>query len=143
MSFEVLPDEMIVEMMWLVPRAYGHLSQLNKRCKGIVAPHLEWAKTASCAKVTAENIEYWVLPNGQRHGKYKSYFDTGDLGYEATYVDGMKHGNSVAWDKSGHLCYKFQWVNNEFHGENITYLFDGATVITRYNRGKCIEVIQI
>nr|SMH63489.1 Hypothetical protein FSTVLC9_454 [Faustovirus] len=63
-GFAAIPAELIVEMIRLVPRAYGHICQLNKRCKGIVVPHVEWAKTASCRPVNKSDSVYWCLPNG-------------------------------------------------------------------------------
>ncbi|QJX71751.1 toxin-antitoxin system YwqK [Faustovirus] len=154
MSLEALPDELIVEMILRVPRAYGTLYGLVRRFRDALRPHVEWAKTASCVKVVGGNVVgrevYWILPNGMRHGKFIQYhtictlkpgrvFLTCDdmeqhisscIEREVDYVDGVKHGLETCYTMAGRVIYSMYWRNGKKHGKFIGYYQSGDIVFT-------------
>ncbi|AEA06927.1 hypothetical protein LAU_0073 [Lausannevirus] len=62
---------------------------------------------------------YFVLPNGQLHGKLSFFWLDGTKSLECAFVDGEKHGLEKIWDKQGQLLQETNWRKGKKHGQEI------------------------
>lgn len=86
-------------------------------------------------------IEYFILPNGKKHGKYISkcgrgkeaiveieykdgkqifrrvFYKTGEKLSETNYVNGRKHGKYLKWYRNGNLHSEINYDDGKYHGK--------------------------
>ncbi|QKE50585.1 hypothetical protein F-VV10_0465 [Faustovirus] len=63
------PIEIWFEIMNHQPMTYVVISRLSRWHYNGVVDKLQHYKTASCVEVIENDKKYYVLPNGERHGK--------------------------------------------------------------------------
>ena len=64
--------------------------------------------------------------NGNRNGKGKEYYSSGNLEYEGEYLNGKRHGQGREYFKNGKtLKYKGGYLNGIKSGLGIEYYKDG------------------
>ncbi|QJX71752.1 hypothetical protein F-LCD7_0503 [Faustovirus] len=129
MSISGIPDELIVEMVRLVPRAYGHLRRLAQRYNRLLRPHCDHVKLAACEMVTISNTTYSLLPNGTKHGPFVNYFTNGCKQYDGEYVDGELHGEYREYYASGAVNYSVRYRHGVIVGDVTHYDETGKQII--------------
>jgi antitoxin component YwqK of YwqJK toxin-antitoxin module len=104
---------------------------------------IEVKKFELCKHVKAYNEEYYLLPNGKKHGLYQ-LFNTKDKPIiKATYYNGKMHGPCEERWVNGNLRHTCTYINEKKNGIARTYnlngkLFNGVTYIDELMDGKCI-----
>lgn len=71
------------------------------------------------------------------HGKWKEYYENGNLKAEYNYQLGFKEGEAKTYYPSGILMEKYSFHDNQIHGDLLEYYEDGQVFLTcHYNNGK-------
>ncbi|QJX71762.1 toxin-antitoxin system YwqK [Faustovirus] len=125
LAFSDIPNELIVEMVWLVPRAYGALSGLSRRYYRALRAHLDRVKTLACVRIVGKNRVYWYLPNGDIHIKMMNYFESGNLRWETEYRDNKRHGKSIGYYETGVVMWEMEYDNGLRRGKRCHYYQNG------------------
>ena len=60
-----------------------------------------------------------MMSNEKRTGKWKWYFETGELETEVSFVDGKKNGIQTFWDEAGIKTKEEVYENGVFISENV------------------------
>lgn len=120
---EKLPVGVLKHLIALVPDTYGAIAELSKTHYGALSGDLARFKDAACRHIReCDGIdevcirEYGVLPNGRRHGIYRTYYSDGAIRMVANYDDGKLDGMCVKYYESGAVSYEAFYVADALHG---------------------------
>lgn len=58
---------------------------------------------------------------GKKHGKWASFFPSGELESETEYVNGIRSGKSIVWHQNGKIMYEGNYRNDSCVGEWLSY----------------------
>ncbi len=74
--------------------------------------------------------DYFVLPDNNDiiNGKYKRYFENGNVEVEGMFEDGVRNGTFLEYHENGKLLRKISYVNGMRHGAVEVYNEDGEFV---------------
>lgn len=125
--FDAIADELVIMMVEAVPEAYGTISRLNWRYRSLLSDTARY-KRLLARHEQYEGKDYWVLPNGDWHGKCLILFMNGEVSYEYTYVDDKKHGPCVSYLSNGGIDFACTYVNDRRHGEFVRYDLNGSVL---------------
>lgn len=127
---EILPDELVVDMARTIPGAWGSFSGLCRRYNAILRQHTTAAKEIVVRRHVVCNEEYWALPNGTKHGRWRQYYyDDGDLQFDGEYVDGKLHGKYREYYSDRDLKCETDYVRGVANGTKISYYRTGEVWI--------------
>ena len=70
--------------------------------------------------------------DGKRHGRYKKYYENGQLHEEGQFKEGKKHGLSKSYWENGRFETEVHWVDGKSHGPWKYHEKDGHLKITGF-----------
>ena len=75
----------------------------------------------------------------------KSYYESGALWYETSYVDGDIHGIEKLYYESGALEWEIPYVNGEIHGIVRSYEEDKSSIVSLalYEKGHKVASVNL
>ncbi|QJX74265.1 hypothetical protein F-E9_512 [Faustovirus] len=132
-----LPDEIIMDIIDIVPIIYGRMCSLNRHYYnsliGVAARYKRLLVTFVDERVTPIpatrrlycDHTYWHLPNGALHGTETSYFGE-QITSQREFADGVLHGESINYYIGTNISFKSHYKHGLRHGEYIEYTLDGA-----------------
>src|SRR5689334_18957817 len=72
--------------------------------------------------------DYYVVGEETIEGKYKRYFENGNVEMEGAFVDGVRSGTFLEYHENGKLLRKISYVNGMRHGPVEVYDEQGVFV---------------
>ena len=97
-----------------------------------------------CCEMEEVSREVGDYKDGEKHGKWISYFIHDQKINEGNYIDGEKHGKWISYLEDGEIWRKENYLNGRKHGKSITYGYGNYNVLHKvhlenYKNGKLDE----
>ncbi|QJX71582.1 antitoxin component YwqK [Faustovirus] len=134
---ENLPSEIVLLVSSFNAAAYATISRLSRRYYTITR-RLVNPKRHFSYYVSEPFAEYLMLPNGLRHGAFRSYYDaektrSRDIRY---YNMGIPDGDFVEFDESGQEIIRGSYLRGLFHGRFTQFRSNGSVCyVVNYKNG--------
>ena len=97
-------------------------------------------KNKMVKKISYDDREYYVLPNGDKHGIYKSWYESGQLFCQTSYKNGQEDGEYKLWYDNGQLTCQGPYKKGMKEGEYKSWLPSGQLFCQRtYKNGKIVS----
>jgi len=81
----------------------------------------EKMKRKIITKIFILTQEYFILPNGSKHGEFKSRYHNGQLRRHYFYKDNKLEGECKEWHRNGQLRRHYFYKDNKLEGKSIEW----------------------
>jgi hypothetical protein len=126
---ELLSDEIVLYIVDLTPNCYDVISRLNWTYRGLLGNVDKYKKLLS-KLVVIPDARYWVLPNKWKHGKFYTYYDSGEVSSDREYVDDVLHGKYIDYYPDNVVWSVSYYINGKRHSRFVEYYDSGALLRT-------------
>lgn len=117
----MLPNELLLLIAEINPTSFAAIRSVSKDIRNYTNEHMDKYKKKFLIKIEREDEngyrgKYFQFPNGDYHGLFQIWCETGQLLLQCTYNNGVKHGLYQEWHKNGQLETQFSYLNGKIVG---------------------------